>query len=273
MRLRVVSMMSENAAPLHRAVARYLDTQGLEARFVEDVPWRERQRMLLNGEADLGFLCGLPYAREADRPRPRIVLVGAPVMQGPRYAGRPIYFSDLVVCAGSRFRSFADLRGAAWAYNEPGSHSGYWLTRWHLARLGEVHGFFGRAVEAGSHLNALDQVLRGAVDGASIDSTVLDTELRKNPALARRIRILGTLGPSAAPPLVASTRLPQAVRDRVAEVVLGMHLEPEGRALLDAECVLRYTRCSDHDYDGIRGMAARARGVPLASPAILALGA
>ena len=70
---------------------------------------------------------------------------------GDRYGGRPIYFSDVIVHRDSPFRSFLDLRGHSWAYNEPLSHSGYGITRYHLLELGETGGFFSEVVEAGFH--------------------------------------------------------------------------------------------------------------------------
>jgi phosphonate transport system substrate-binding protein len=58
---------------------------------------------------------GLPaansYVQLARRNRPPIELPGAPVLQGERYGGRPIYFSDVLVHRDSPFCSFADLRG------------------------------------------------------------------------------------------------------------------------------------------------------------------
>ena len=104
-----------------------------------------------NGEVDAGFICGLPYVQLARQTPAPVELLAAPVIRGDRYAGRPIYFSDVIVHRDSPVRTFADLRGRSWAYNDPDSHSGYNLTRHHLLMMGETHGFFGRVVEAGFH--------------------------------------------------------------------------------------------------------------------------
>jgi ABC-type phosphate/phosphonate transport system substrate-binding protein len=58
-----------------------------------------------------------------------VELLAAPVMAGTRYAGRPVYFSDIVVHRDSAARSFADLRGARWAYNEHRESAGRVLLR------------------------------------------------------------------------------------------------------------------------------------------------
>jgi hypothetical protein len=94
------------------------------------------------------FVCSLPYVIFERRGLDLAIPVAAPVLQGDRYGGRPIYFSDVIVHRDSPLGSFLDLRGRSWAYNEPLSHSGYGITRYHLLRLGETDGFFGDVVDA-----------------------------------------------------------------------------------------------------------------------------
>jgi hypothetical protein len=89
------------------------------------------------GHIDVCWICGLGYVRKRSRGESHVELLGAPVMKNPRYAGKPVYYSDVVERAESRFRTFDDLCGAAWAYNEPGSHSGYNLVRCHSRRGGK----------------------------------------------------------------------------------------------------------------------------------------
>lgn len=266
MQITLVSLMAENFSPLYRDVTGYLARRtGLRLQIEEGVAWQERERMLDRGEAHVGFICGLPYVLRADRPEPPVELLAAPVMAAPRYAGRPIYFSDVIVRRGSPYRAFADLRGASWAYNEPGSQSGYNLTRWHLAHLGETRGFFGRVVEAGAHQVSLRMVVEGKVDASAIDSTVLERELEQHPELAPEVRIVETLGPSAMPPAVASTSLPPAARDTLRRALLAMHRDGEGRAILERARMRRFAPVSDRHYDDIRRMAREAQAVALSA--------
>src|SRR6266700_6630811 len=85
-----------------------------------------------NGQTDIAFLCGLPYVRMARLPGCPIELLAAPVVQGQRYQGWPIYFSDVVVRRESRYATFDDLQGCGWAYNERASHSGYNIVQYTL---------------------------------------------------------------------------------------------------------------------------------------------
>jgi phosphonate transport system substrate-binding protein len=166
------------------------------------------------------FVCSLPYVTFERRGLDLAVPVAAPVLQGERYGGRPIYFSDVIVHRDSPFRSFLDLQGRSWAYNEPLSHSGYGITRYHLVTLGETNGFFGQVVEAGFHHEAIRMVARGDVDGSAIDSQVLAIELRDHPDVAERVRIVEALGPSTIQPVAVSKRVPEDLREAIRGVLV-----------------------------------------------------
>jgi phosphonate transport system substrate-binding protein len=219
-----------------------------------DLPWQERDRRLDEGRLDLCWICGLPYVLKAAQPSPRIALFAAPVWQGSRYQDRPIYFSDVVVRRGSPFHSLADLHGASWAYNEPGSHSGYNVVRYALALRGETLAFFGRVVESGAHQASLQMILGGEVDASAIDSTVLEQELLDDPSIALQIRIIDSFGPSPIPPWVASVNTLLPWRLALQEQFLHLHQDPQGQALLAKAHILRFAPVIDRDYDPIREM-------------------
>ena len=226
-----------------------------------DLPWQERDRLLDAGQIDLCWICGLPYVRKADRNASQIELLAAPVMQGERYQNRPIYYSDVVVHRNSRFETLADLRGASWAYNEPGSQSGYNVTLNELAVRGLGSGFFGRVIESGAHQKSIQMILAGEIDGSAIDSTVLEMELLNDPSIPSRIRVIDTFGPSPIPPWVVSKSTPSKLRTALSELFIRMDRDPRGRDLLAKAHMLRFARVNDGDYDPIREMAHRAVAV------------
>jgi phosphonate transport system substrate-binding protein len=205
-------------------------------------------------EADVAFVCGLPYVELVRRGKPAVEPLAAPVLRGERYAGRPIYFSDVIVHRDSPISSFADLRGRSWAYNEPRSQSGYGITRYHLLQRGETHGFFGAVVEAGWHEESIRLVCAGEVDASAIDSHVLAVALRDQPELAGRLRVIDTLGPSPIQPVVAARRLPERLRADVREVLLGMADDPAARPHLTAALVEGFTPVTRATYDPIADM-------------------
>ena len=203
--LTVASLMSDNHRPFYQGVAEYLEQRtGIPMLFVNDRPWKARERMLDQGQAQVAFICGLPYTERAGQ----LDLLAAPVMRAARYGDRPVYFSDIVVRADSSFMSFGDLRGATWAYNEPDSWSGCVALRAYFAAHGETRDFCGRIVESGAHLESLRMIMAGAIDAAAIDSTVLELVLVSRPEVAEHIRIVDTIGPNMFPPAVIRNEVP-----------------------------------------------------------------
>lgn len=260
--LRITSIQAPSADPFCCAVSAYLgNVLSIPTQFVDQLTWQEREAALDCGDIHVGWICGLPYVWKADHKPPLVDLLAAPVMVGPRYSGRPIYFSDVVVRSDSPFRRFNDLRGKTWAYNEPHSQSGYNITRYKLATLEERTGFFGRVVMAGSHQRALELVLAGFVDASAIDSTVLETELFLDPSLHNQIQIIDILGPSPIPPWVITPNLPEDLSTNLRRAFLEMHLDPLGREILANGLTERFVAVNDRDYDSIRAMERFAEGV------------
>lgn len=258
----LASYLAENARPTYERIAGHVARRlGQPATLVAGVGWDERLRMLAEGQVDVGFICGLPYSRLHDRPDRPLDVLCAPVMAAPRYQGRPVYFTDVIVRRESPVQSFAELRGGSFTYNDPGSHSGYNLPRHHLLTLGETTGYFGRVVASGSHQASIRMVLDGEVDASGIDSVVLEQESRLQLALAPALRVVESIGPGPIPPVVVSTRLPDAIRARLRDVFLAMHEDPEGRVILADGLIARFVPAHDADYDPIRDMARRAESV------------
>jgi phosphonate transport system substrate-binding protein len=177
--------MAENTGLVVLALAHYItERTGIPTSYIDDIPWQERGRLLDAEEIDVAWICSLPYVSQTEHNDACIELLVAPVMQGSRYQNRPIYFSDVVVHRDSQFRTFADLRGASWAYNEPLSHSGYNLVRYHLANLGEKSVYFSEVIESGAHLTSLQMIMARQVDASAIDSIGLSSHW--DPAQYRR---------------------------------------------------------------------------------------
>jgi len=250
--------MAESVDPFCASIVELLaDKLSITIELVHDISWQERERLFDSGHIHICWICGLPYILKRDHGRPPVELLAAPVMQGKRYQNSPVYFSDVVVLSGSRFKTFEDLRGARWAYNEPRSHSGYEVVRERLSKMNETLSFFEQVVESGAHHISLDMILAGRIDGSAIDSTVLESLLEQRPEIARRLSAIETLGPSPMPPWICHGKLPAGIRDKVKSILLAMHLDQRGRRLLDSARVSHFAPVEDRFYDPIRQCAGK----------------
>jgi phosphonate transport system substrate-binding protein len=256
--LRFLTFLAPNMYPVYDAVARFV---GQRLNLPAALETGRSFDQVRAGEGDVAFICGLPYVQLARRRPSPVELIGAPVLRGERYGGKPIYYSDVIVRADSPWQSFAELRGRSWAYNDTDSHSGYNVTRARLVQMGETNGFFGQVVCAGWHQRAIRMVCDGEVDASAIDSQVLAIELRDHPELATQLKIIDVLGPAAIQPVVMAHALPDSLKADVQAVLLAMGDDPAGRHQLAYGFVERFAAVSDADYDGIRVMLAAAEAI------------
>jgi len=89
-------------------------------------PPREQPDQFLSGEIDLGHLCSPPYIWLISDDNPSVELFPlAPVFYDKRTNGKPVYFSDVIVATTSPVKTFNDLRGKTWCYNDPESLTCY----------------------------------------------------------------------------------------------------------------------------------------------------
>lgn len=162
-----------------------------------------------DGRADVGFICA-PSVRFLGE---EVTVLPSPVPADPRANGRPVYFADVVVRAGSGLCAFDELRGKTWAYNDPNSKSG-WFSM--IERAGGPD-FFERCIQSGSHLRSIELVAAGDADAAAIDSNVLRLNRRDD------LRVIESWGPFAIQPAVVRAAIDDATKQRIASALLTMH--------------------------------------------------
>jgi phosphonate transport system substrate-binding protein len=243
MRLRFLTFLSPNARPLHEAVVRAVAARiGVEATLEVGGDYDEAER------ADVAFLCSIPYVARAEVLDP----IAAPVLTSARGGGAPIYFSDVVVHRDAPFRSFDDLRGARFAFNEPESQSGFGVVRDRLARGGHAFDGFARFVRVGFHERALSMIASRAIDAAAIDEHVLMIAKRDDPSLDEELCTLEVLGPSPIQPVVASRRLDASLRAALRVALVSLADDVEIAREMQRSFVARYVSVDDAHYEPVR---------------------
>ena len=202
------------------------------------------------GRADVAFVCGPSYPLLRAAGRDVGIIGAAPVFADPRNAGRPVYFSDLIVRRDLAARSFPQLRRSVWVYNDRQSLSGWhrMLSRLEALGLPEPETFFSRVVPSGSHVASIDLVARGDADVSAVDSNALLLARRRDAALDSRLRVLESWGPSPVQPLIARKGLPAGLRAQIERTLLEMADSPATALRLQQFGVLRFAAVSPADY-------------------------
>src|SRR5215210_1664040 len=201
------------------------------------------------GQVDVGFMCSPSFVwLRGLRPAPVELLGVAPVFGEARAAGRPVYFCDVVVRRDGPIRSFADLRGRSWAYNDTRSLSGYYSFLGKLAEVGTNESFFGRVSCSGSHLSSMESVASGDVDAAAIDSNVLSIRLREVPELRERLRVIESWGPFPIQPVVVRSALHPKIKEGLRACLRTMHADRHTWRALAEFGLERFVPVADEDY-------------------------
>jgi ABC-type phosphate/phosphonate transport system substrate-binding protein len=157
---------------------------------------------------DLGaaMMCGLPFSRRQPRP----TLVAAPLPKPPRYGGRPLYCTDVVVAAESPHRTVEDTFGGIVGYTLADSLSGAVALRDFLLPLRAARGSRLYRGAVGQLVNArgvIDALVAGRIDVGPLDSYSHDLLRAYQPALAARVRTIASTAMRPIPPLVATAAI------------------------------------------------------------------
>jgi ABC-type phosphate/phosphonate transport system substrate-binding protein len=187
--------------------------------------------------ADLGcaFMCGYPLAHAQPQP----LVLAAPVPSPARYAGRPVYCTDLIVRAGGTIATLADAWGRRVAFTSTDSMSGYQAPRRFFAAHAAARGGTLFSASVGPLLTprgVVDAVLAGEADLGPLDSYAHDLLRLHEPQLAGQLLVLASTPCTPIPPLVGAAGMDLAAAQRLRAALLDVQnaaaLAPARAALL-----------------------------------------
>lgn len=224
---------------------------GREIELVQRKTYVEVNELIGKGRIDLAFICSGPYATGKGK-------YGFELLATPEVNGSHLYHSYLIVSKNSSFNDLSDLKGRVFAFTDPDSHTGKLVPTYWLAEMDErPETFFGKVIYTYSHDNSILAVAKRLVDGAAVDGLVWEYYERTNPVLTSATRIVRKSEPFGIPPLVASRYVPADLKERVREIVLAMHEDPEGRQILRNLSIDRFIAPREEWYDSIRQLERR----------------
>lgn len=151
------------------------------------------------------------------------------------------YHSVFLVRKDSPFQKLEDLRGARIAFEDPGSTSGFFLPYVEImdAGLEMISDGSGRASSehvrylfGGAEINVLGSLVRGRVDAAAISNLDLDDDEVVTDRFRNEVRVLYETRAVPRSVMLMRSSLPGPVRDRVKDILLGMHQNETGRSVL-----------------------------------------
>jgi ABC-type phosphate/phosphonate transport system substrate-binding protein len=251
---RMYSVTAECKADWHRVLAWALQRADLDWPIVDfDAPAPLAQ---LWARDDLGaaMMCGLPFARHAPPP----TLIAAPLPSAPRYGGKPVYCTDIVVAAGSPHRTLEDTFGGIVGYTVADSMSGAVALRDFLLPLRVARGARLYRGAVGDLLNArgvIDALVAGRIDVGPLDSYSHDLLVRYDPGLAAQVRVVASTALRPIPPLVATAPIADDALARLRDALVGTRDAGELAVTLARLQLAGFAIPDPADYDVLAAIA------------------
>ena len=237
---RMYSVTPESKAAWSRLFHWVLARAQVDAALVEHEPPKLLSDLWERNDLGAVMMCGLPLSRRNAIP----VILAQPLPALPRYAGRAVYCTDIVVGEKSRFKTLEDTFGQRAGYTLKDSQSGYYAFRHHLlTRHSAVVQPY--ASITGGLMNArgiIKAIAEDRIDVGPLDGYVHDLIRHTDPDCAAQVRIIETTDPTPMPAIIATAMLAAAdlarLRQAFKAAILAPELAAERAALLLADFAL-----------------------------------
>lgn len=215
----------------------------MKVRFIHRRSYQEMLLLVMYKEVDIAWICGYPFVREKDK----LQLLTVPV-----YKGTPTYQSYVIVARDSPLNTLDSLKGKLHAFSDADSNSGHLVPRYLLMKRGTTpEQFFSNYIFTNSHENVIRSVAHGLTDSGSVDGYVWDVLNQKNKALAGKTKVIHRSRQYGFPPIVALKSFPEERLRKIREVLVNMEKDPEGKGILAALSLDRFSKQNEALYDGI----------------------
>ena len=238
----------ETVVYYHELLEYIADKLGREIKLVQRKTYGEINQLISAGQIDLAFICSGPYASGREK-------FGFEALAMPRVRGSHLYQSYLIVNKDGPIQTLADLRGKTFAFTDTESNTGKLApTYWLALEKEKPEDFFGKTIYTYSHDNSIMAVAKSLVDGAAVNGQVWEYYHHRDPVFTAKTRVIRKSEPFGNPPVVASSRLPSQMKERMRNLLFNMHQDPQGTKILKKLMIDRFIAPIEGCYDPILAM-------------------
>ncbi len=233
----------------YREILDYISVKmGMPVELIQRDTYAEVNNLVRDDNIHAAFVCTGAYI-DGDRE------FGMELLVAPEAYGEPYYYSYIIVHKDSNATKFEDLRGKKFAFTDPISNTGKLSPTFMLAKMNETpESFFAEYIYTFSHDKSIEAVVKKLVDGASVDSLIWDYTNVTNPEFTSRTRLIQKSPPYGIPPVVVPGGLAPEIKETLRDVLLNMHLDKEGKSILDNVKIDRFIIIENSAYDYVREM-------------------
>ena len=166
------------------------------------------------------------------------------------------YTAGIVTWPGSGIKTLEGVKGHAFAFSDPASTSGHLFPAYALRKAGIDPDRDVKPVYAGSHTATFEALRNKKVDAGEMNSEQIESAKNAGIYDPKDFVELWRSGPIPTDPITVRGDLPQAMKDRLKEAVLGLDLSQLPAA--DRKLLIgsgdRFVPISNAAFDGIRDL-------------------
>jgi phosphonate transport system substrate-binding protein len=186
------------------------------------------------------------------------VKTGAEVLARPEYAnGVSTYHGLILVRKDSRIRSAKDMAGKRFAFVDRATTGSYLLALTYFKKNGiaDYRTYLGEFYYTGTHEDTIYDVLNRKADIGAAKNTVYERLALTDSRLANELMVIAKSSEVPENGLVVRKGLDKSIKDKLKEVLLTMHYDPEGREVLKKFGARRFIETTDADYKPVYNYA------------------
>jgi phosphonate transport system substrate-binding protein len=160
------------------------------------------------------------------------------------------YHGLIFVRKGGGIRTARDMKGKRFAFVDKATTAGYLLPLeyFHHHGIPEYKGYLKEAYFTGTHEDAVYDVLNGKADIGAAKNTVFHRLAKEDPRIGKELIVLARSPDVPENALALRKDLEAPVRSRLKNALLDMHMDPDGKQVLERFGALRFIETTDEDY-------------------------
>lgn len=176
-----------------------------------------------------------------------------PLVRPHHSEGLSSYYGMIFVRKQSGIRSAEDMYGKRMVFVDRATTAGYLLPLDYFVQNGitDYTTWFADYYFAGTHEDAILEVLKGNADVGAAKSTIFYQLVRNNPQILDNLEILATSLHVPENTFCVRSDLSDGLTTLLQEHLLSMHLTPEGRMVLNTIGIQHFIQTTVEDYQPV----------------------
>ncbi len=183
-----------------------------------------------------------------------------PIARPVNLDGTSTYHGYIMVLKDSGIKNISDMKGKKVALVEKATTAGYVFPMAYFKENGikDIDKYFSEYYFTGSHDAAIHALLNKKVDIACAKNTIYEILAREDPGIKDKIVIIARSPDVPSNGLGLRKELAYGVKEEFKQALLDMHMNPEGKLVLEKFGVRSFIETGEDDYSPVFDLTERA---------------